>query len=82
MCTEVDIKRKGMRRPLTVSSVRDLARYFRVIVPVASRPQSNRIRRMARHCLCPVDVAESAKRSGYRVVAEPGFCPDIIVEKI
>ncbi len=82
MCTEVEIRRKGIRRSFTVSSVRDLARYFRVIVPVASWPKSKHIRRMAQHCLCPVDVAESAKRSGYRVVAEPGFSPDIVVEKI
>ena len=68
-------------KPLYVRTVRELARHFKVIVPGSHLDRSTRINRMATHCLCPVDVIASAEASGYRVVAEPGLCPDVIVEK-
>ena len=79
MCTEVEIKRKGLRS-IYIRTVRDLARHLSVIVPADKT--TGRINRMATHCLCPVDVNASAEASGYRVVAEPMFCPDIIIEKV
>lgn len=81
MCIEVEIRRKGLRS-LYVGTVRDLARHLRVIVPGAHLDKSARVNRMATHCLCPVDVRASAERSGYRMVDEPGFCPDFIIEKV
>jgi len=65
-----------------VETVRDLARHLRVIVPGGHLDRSTRVNRMATHCLCPVDVRASAERSGYRVIDEPGFRPDIIIEKV
>lgn len=79
MCTEVEIRRRGLRS-LYVDTVRGLSRHLRVIVP--DDRTRGKVNRMARHCLCPVDVAASAKRSGYRVVDEPGFSPDFVIEKI
>ena len=77
MCTDVEIRRKGMRS-VYADTVRDLAVYFKVIVPVA---RGARIYRRASHCLCPIDLIASAEASGYRIIDEPGFCPDVIVEK-
>lgn len=83
MCTEIVIRRKGLR-PLYIETVRDLARHFRVLVPASygDGRTARKVNRMATYCLCPIDVRESAKRSGYRIVEEPGFCPDFIVEKM
>lgn len=82
MCQEVEIKRRGMRS-LYIGSVRDLSRHFRVIVPAVygDGRTPRKINRMAEHCLCPVDIEESATRSGYRVV-EAGVCPEYVVTKI
>lgn len=84
MCTEVEIRRPGMRS-LYVSTVRELARHLHTIVDAdyRGRPKSERrTNRMAEHCLCPIDIRESAKRSGFTVVDEPGFCPDIVIQKV
>lgn len=83
MCSEIAIRRPGMRRYIYVSSVRALARYFRVIV-TDNRYRSERpLRRMATHCCCPVDIEESARRSGYEVIDNPmQMHPDFVVQKI
>lgn len=78
MCTIVEIRRPGLR-PLTLGSVRELARHLKNIV--SANPEKT-IDRMAEHCLCPVDIKASAEASGYEVVAEP--CtgdPDIIIQR-
>ena len=81
MCTEVEIRRTGMRS-LYCGSVRDLARHLRVVVPVHYDTHSRNLSRMATHCLCPVDIHASAEASGFRVVAEPyRIHPDIVIQK-
>lgn len=82
MCTEIAIRRRGMRYDIYVSSVRELARYFPVIVTHPVYRSERPLRRMATHCCCPVDIHESAKRSGYEVIDEPmQIHPDIVVRK-
>ena len=83
MCTEIAIRRPGIRRDVYVSSVRDLARYFRVIVSDGRYYSERPLRRMATHCCCSVDIHRSAELSGYEVIEEPmQIHPDIIVRKI
>ena len=77
MCTEVQINRLGAK-PVFVSTVRELSEYFPVIVCGSADREVNRL---ATHCLCPVDIRESAKQSGYTITDEPGFAPDFIVEQ-
>jgi hypothetical protein len=45
-----------------------LARWFDVLVVDEHYPDK-KVDRMASHCLCPIDIRESAKLSGY--TAEP-----------
>ena len=81
MCTEVEIRRPGLRS-LYVGNVRDLSRHLRVIIAGAHLDPHTKISRMATHCLCPVDVRASAEASGWRVVSEPmSTHPDIIIER-
>lgn len=71
MCTQVFIEGHG--RHIECDSVRALTRFFPVIIECSYRERRNirPLRRMATHCLCPVDVEASAKASGYDVEWDP-----------
>jgi hypothetical protein len=74
----VVINRDGLP-PIHCGSVRELARWFDVLVRDKNYPKT-KIDRMASHCLCPIDIQESAKLSGY--TAEPDdSCMDYIATK-
>lgn len=78
MCTGVSIERDG-QRSIHCQTVRELARWFTVLVPDKNYTKT-RLDRMAEHCLCPVDIVESAKRSGYTAeIEESGM--DFIARK-
>ena len=83
MCSEIAIRRPGMRWDTYVSTVRELSRHFRVIVHHSDHLKSTRpFRRMADHCCCPVDIHASAQASGYDVIDEPmQMHPDWVVQK-
>jgi len=79
MCTGVVIKRDG-QRSIHCESVRELARWFAVLVPDKNYPKT-RLDRMAEHCLCPINITESAKLSGYSAELDEGGM-DFVVEKL
>lgn len=70
MCMGVIIERPGQRR-IHCETVRELARWFEVLVQDAHYPNT-KLNRMAEHCLCPIDVRESARLSGYVVEPDEG----------
>lgn len=78
MCMGVVIKRDGLP-PIHCGTVRELARWFDVMVPEKIYP-NKRVDRMARHCLCAIDIVESARLSGYRAAPDDNYM-DFIAEK-
>lgn len=84
MCTGVIIRRDGMI-DIHCGSVKELARWFSVIIPDNRdlRPDefpTPKIDRMADHCLCPIDILSSAKESGYLCEWDDGML-DMICRK-
>lgn len=84
MCTGVIIRRDGLR-DIHCGSVRELARWFPVIVPDNRdlRPgeyPTPTIDRAAEHCLCPVDIQASATASGYSCEPDAGYMDYICVK--
>ena len=81
MCTEVEIRRPGMES-LHATTVQELAQHLRVLVPGLHLDPTTKIDRTATHCLCPIDISESARLSGYEVVDVPWDSSEIIIQKI
>lgn len=76
MCMGVLIKRDGLP-PIHCGTVRDLARWFDVLV---EHDPDRRVDRMASHCLCPIDIVESARLSGYSAAPDDRYMDFIAVK--